>query len=229
MSSQKPGFTQTEISKFNETLKARWLNGEEYLMLLDGHEVYSKHMHLEVFETNHPDQIYFRPTHGQLYYVKTKRGIAGLGFPRLTDKRRKQFVWKRMNFETHLPKSNPVVSYIVASTSYKDQVFRMHIVWKFNEKNEALIVCHVMQNFSDSCKIQDKKEILIQGINLKEVKKVERKVEIISNPKNIKKSVRKPLTIPLQEEKKNKMLKIKKFEEGENIFRGDCYNSRRAK
>ena len=48
--------------------------------------------------------------------MNVKGGIDNLGFPRLDKKQKKTFVWKRMNFVTNLPKSDPEVSYIVASS-----------------------------------------------------------------------------------------------------------------
>lgn len=81
-----------------------------------------------------------------------------LGFPRLHGSN-KIFIWKRMNFETDLPKSDPQATYIVASSNkgsqknsvisksqmdyayFEDQInsnYRMHIVWLYNSawKNE---------------------------------------------------------------------------------------------
>jgi hypothetical protein len=97
-----------------------------------------------------------------MYFVEIKAGKK-LGFPRL-QKSSKLFIWKRMNFETDLPKSYPLATYIVASSNkgsqketmvschferYGEELerinssYRMHIVWEYNrswknvEKNET--------------------------------------------------------------------------------------------
>lgn len=75
------------------------------------------------------------------------------GFPRVQSK--KKFRWKKMNFPTHLPKTEPKVTYIVASTTNCNQIneseepiFRMHVVTLFEEgerKKCGYILCHILE------------------------------------------------------------------------------------
>jgi hypothetical protein len=59
--------------------------------------------------------------------------LKRFGFPRINQKKR--YCWKKMNFITNLPKSNPEIKYIVAS-SYLSSAemnqnlneYRMHVV-----------------------------------------------------------------------------------------------------
>ena len=56
-----------------------------------------------------------------------------------------------MNFLTVLPKNQPKVSYIVASSQSKEieKQFRMHIVWdvekKLQIKGKLLVLCHLLE------------------------------------------------------------------------------------
>ena len=49
-----------------------------------------------------------------IYFIEGKGLGSEFGFPRISGK--KKFRWKKMNFITDLPKKNPKVTYIVAST-----------------------------------------------------------------------------------------------------------------
>lgn len=51
-----------------------------------------------------------------MYFLKNTT-LKNLGFPRLKDNSKKLFKWKKMNFQTPLPKHSPKVSYIVCSTT----------------------------------------------------------------------------------------------------------------
>lgn len=60
-----------------------------------------------------------------------------------------------MNFETNLPKKNPRVTYIVASTTHchhindlEEPLFRMHAVVPFDPRIRescGLILCHILE------------------------------------------------------------------------------------
>lgn len=57
---------------------------------------------------------------GTLYFVEGTGLGPDFGFPRVEGK--KKFRWKKMNFSTNLPKTNPRVTYIVASTTNCHQI-----------------------------------------------------------------------------------------------------------
>lgn len=57
---------------------------------------------------------------GTLYFVEGNGLGSDFGFPRVEGK--KKFRWKKMNFSTNLPKTNPRVTYIVASTTNCHQI-----------------------------------------------------------------------------------------------------------
>lgn len=57
---------------------------------------------------------------GTLYFVEGTGLGSDFGFPRVEGK--KKFRWKKMNFSTNLPKTNPRVTYIVASTTNCNQI-----------------------------------------------------------------------------------------------------------
>jgi hypothetical protein len=70
---------------------------------------------------------------GTIYFVKGKGVGQDFGFPRAQVKKR--YRWKKMNFTTHLPKSHPYVTYVVASAMRTHPIeekenteFRMHAV-----------------------------------------------------------------------------------------------------
>ena len=83
-----------------------------------------------------------------VYYIKTS-SIDRLGFPRLENGIKKKYVWKRMNFVTSLPKNDPLIYYVVASSFYEDLTYRMHIAWKKNSKQnpneQDLAICQILR------------------------------------------------------------------------------------
>ncbi|CAD8166871.1 unnamed protein product [Paramecium pentaurelia] len=120
----------------------RWLNGNEYEDLL----MNGKDHTIPMFD-EHPEDIYYEPKNGYLYFLR-KASLRNLGFPRLKDNSKKVFKWKKMNFQTPLPKHCPKVSYIVCSTTTCLDVphYRMHIVQLFNQRDEeGVLLCHVLQ------------------------------------------------------------------------------------
>jgi len=149
----------TEVEYFKHQLSQRWLTGLEYYNLLSSQTYLAKLLNIATYEDTHPQQIYFKPRSGWIYFVRV-RGLRALGFPRLDVREKKEYVWKRMNFVTELPKREPLVQYIVASGSDKSNKnqFRMHIVWVKKDEKDVLqkssdkvvtILCHIL-NFSES-------------------------------------------------------------------------------
>lgn len=74
-----------------------------------------------------------------LYLLKSL-SLHECRFPKLAYK--KSYVWKKLNFVTKLPRSNPLVEYVVgtdwlkeASTVRGDRQFKMHIVRKYGADN----------------------------------------------------------------------------------------------
>lgn len=75
------------------------------------------------------------------------RNIRTLRFPRTSF--HKRFRWKKLNFPTHLPKSAPIISYLVASCIDTNPLspqsanrYRMHIVELTNGRGD-LVLCHI--------------------------------------------------------------------------------------
>lgn len=142
-------FKNKEANLQSKELAKRWLNGLEYLNLIKMFENSGDKCNFQFLKNGeHPDCIYFKPVDGMLYGMLVQ-GTKKVGFPRFLSSKRKIYVWKRMNFETHLPKQNPLVSYVVASAMIKREktLFKMHIVCNSEEKldsNENYIaLCHI--------------------------------------------------------------------------------------
>lgn len=108
--------------------KNRWLKGHEYEHILKNVEAYCQKFGIEKYtKKNHPNFIYEQPISmrsfyldGTLYFVEGSGLGSDFGFPRVESK--KKFRWKKMNFPTNLPKTNPRVTYIVASTTNCNQI-----------------------------------------------------------------------------------------------------------
>lgn len=73
--------------------------------------------------------------------------LERFGFPRIPQK--KKYCWKKMNFTTNLPKRNPEVIYIVASSYLAASIssehsceFRMHVAVLANGESPYLL-CHI--------------------------------------------------------------------------------------
>lgn len=84
-----------------------------------------------------------------MVYFMEGNSLETFGFPRIHKK--KIYRWKKMNFTTNLPKPNPIVTYLVASSiktgslEYQNQEqFRMHAVIPFNTATSH-ILCHIKQ------------------------------------------------------------------------------------
>jgi hypothetical protein len=144
-------------SKFDlENQQSKWLSGTEYYNLLteltrlikDGREIDSK---IPIFASGeHPEDIYFTPRHSM--YALLVKSPALVLFPKLANGFRKQITWKRQNFETNLPKSEPIVTYIGAMGQLKEDVdkcYKMHIVWRCddlsrdNKKDNMVVLCQI--------------------------------------------------------------------------------------
>jgi hypothetical protein len=91
-----------------------------------------------------------------LYFVEGGGLGSEFGFPRVEGK--KKYRWKKMNFTTDLPKKNPQVTYIVASTTHthsppidetQEKLFRMHAVVPYQRENlqpsQSYILCHILE------------------------------------------------------------------------------------
>lgn len=135
-----------------DVARQRWLNGNEYWSLLNMFAGSSERYRLSLFEDgNHPQQIYFAPVSGMIYGLLAENSNK-VGFPRLIVGEKKDFIWKRMNFVTCLPKKDPKVCYIVASASSKktNLHYKMHIVWSASEDihiaGKQVILCHILKS-----------------------------------------------------------------------------------
>ena len=78
--------------------------------------------------------------------------LERFGFPRID--RKKKYCWKKMNFITSLPKRNPQIKYIVASSylsaslsTEEPSEFRMHVA-VLAEGGDNLL-CHIRQVSGD--------------------------------------------------------------------------------
>ena len=91
-------------------------------------------------------------------------------FPRIHT--RKTHRWKKMNFTTKLPKSSPVVEYLVASAYERHHLqpetnsYRMHVVRSLKSSGEYLL-CHVRRVVSDGHLKEDERtgvqEFVVDG------------------------------------------------------------------
>ncbi|KAL4468672.1 hypothetical protein ABPG74_005175 [Tetrahymena malaccensis] len=101
--------------------------------------------------TSHPTWIYEKPINGHLYFLKEvdleKDGPFKLGFPRTSSLNKKSWKWKRNNFPTKLPKNDPKIVYICATTegveydengNLVQKRFRMHIAKKIGNLKDSL-------------------------------------------------------------------------------------------
>ncbi|EAR90433.3 hypothetical protein TTHERM_00112830 (macronuclear) [Tetrahymena thermophila SB210] len=145
--------------------KDNWLDGYQYYMLLKNqHRLDQKQFPLL---SSHPTWIYEKPINGHLYFLKEvdleKDGPFKLGFPRTSSLNKKSWKWKRNNFPTKLPKNDPKIVYICATTegvesdengNLVQKRFRMHIAKKIdlynkelhNEENsQGLVVCQMLE------------------------------------------------------------------------------------
>lgn len=104
----------------------RWLKGHEYFHIINNYLEYSKSMGFELVDEhplwiyNYPESKYkfntffsfsYSQIDGRIYFLKIKQNMRSLqkvGFPRVKLKK-KLFKWRKMNFETLLPKHNPLV------------------------------------------------------------------------------------------------------------------------
>jgi len=89
--------------------------------------------------------------------------LRSFGFPRI--ERKKRYCWKKMNFFTNLPKRNPEVRYIVASsylssTLFKEskEEYKMHVV-VLSDNSVPFLICHVIQTAG---KEKDQKECFLK-------------------------------------------------------------------
>lgn len=141
--------------------KHRWLKGHEYEHILNNVEAYCRKFGIQKYaKKNHPSFIYERPVSicaftldGTLYFVEGTGLGSDFGFPRIEAK--KKFRWKKMNFSTNLPKTNPKVTYIVASTTNsslinesEEPLFRMHVVTLHDEaprRECGYVLCHILE------------------------------------------------------------------------------------
>ncbi|KAL4500543.1 hypothetical protein ABPG72_002967 [Tetrahymena utriculariae] len=155
-----------DTSLVNKQLwKENWLDGYQYYMLLKNqHRLDQKQFPLL---SSHPTWIYEKPINGHLYFLKEvdleKDSPFKLGFPRTSSLNKKSWKWKRNNFPTKLPKNDPKIVYICATTEGVEQDenghlvqkrFRMHIAKKIdlynkelqNEENsQGLVVCQMLE------------------------------------------------------------------------------------
>lgn len=151
---------QSEVNL--ESQQSRWLTGTEYyniiselsLMVKKGKEKLSK---IPIFSAGeHPQDIYFKPSH--LMYALVVESPAFVHFPKLASGSQKQITWKRQNFETNLPKNEPIVAYIGAIGQMRgdfDNCYKMHIVWRCQDQRkhlnqETMVVLCQIRPFSKS-------------------------------------------------------------------------------
>ena len=125
--------------------ETRWLKGYQYAFILQNVDRYCQGLNIQKFNNKtHPLDIYQQPVStflfkvdGMLYFVEGNNLGCDFGFPRIEGK--KKYRWKKMNFTTDLPKKNPKVTYIVASTTHNSKInenehkiFRMHAVLPYH-------------------------------------------------------------------------------------------------
>lgn len=128
--------------------ETKWLKGEEYAFMLRHVSKYERDFGMQVYPSRtHPSAIYSDPRNGFVYFIKGSSVGSEFGFPRVEKK--KKFRWKKMNFTTELPKSDPVVVYVVAtamkscSKSSDSALFRMHAVVLTSASCDPHILCHI--------------------------------------------------------------------------------------
>ena len=88
-----------------------------------------------------------RDSDGMLYFMQGS-SLERFGFPRID--RKKKYCWKKMNFITNLPKRQPQVKYIVASSylaaslsTERPEEFRIHVA-RLAGEGEGML-CHIRQ------------------------------------------------------------------------------------
>jgi len=84
--------------------------------------------------------------YGTIYFLQGS-ALEALAYPRTPHK--KTYCWKKMNFPTLLPKSDPVVKYLVASSfrsgrlhGEEGPMFRMHVVLPLKFET-GYMLCHI--------------------------------------------------------------------------------------
>ena len=120
--------------------RERWLNANEYLLMLRRAQAYSDSYALPIL-TQHPHSVYSAPSHGLVYYL-SRHTLRDLGFPRIKGLH-KRYKWKKMNFITAIPKHKPLVHYVVATARLGSVCYRMHIVAEAAKGD--LLLCQVLK------------------------------------------------------------------------------------
>lgn len=83
--------------------------------MLKNVDTYSKTFLIPKQATNkHPENIYFNPINGMMYFIRADSLASDFGFPRLDVK--KPYKWKKGGFTTDLPKRKGLVTYLVVSS-----------------------------------------------------------------------------------------------------------------
>jgi hypothetical protein len=145
---------QSDNSKRQQPSK--WLSGVEYHALITK---MTDHLAsgdlidapMPIFDSgHHPQEIYFKPVDAM--YCLLASSPRNVNFPKLASGLKKQIIWKKQNFVTSLPKSHPLISYVVATAADRQRpelVYKMHICWRCEDEAQGkdlaniIVLCQV--------------------------------------------------------------------------------------